>query len=75
MTITRFPLRTAQRRAVGAAVAAVLAVAAAFGPGPQLVTRLGAGEQVGFSTLSAADTIRSSTVLAEVPAAGVSESD
>jgi hypothetical protein len=43
------------------------------------VTRLGAGELVGFSTVSAADTITSSDVLAEVPAAGsgasVSETD
>ncbi|MFI5935856.1 hypothetical protein [Actinoplanes sp. NPDC051494] len=55
---------------VGAAMAAVIAVAAVFGPGPALITRLGAGEQVAFATVSAADTIRSNGFLSEVPAAG-----
>ncbi|AGZ39079.1 hypothetical protein AFR_03950 [Actinoplanes friuliensis DSM 7358] len=68
-----------RRRTTGVVLAATLAVAAAFGPGHVLATRLGAGELVGFSTVSAADTITSSDVLAEVPAAGrgrsVSESD
>jgi len=59
-----------RRRTIGMAVAATLAVATAFGPGHVPATRLGAGELVGFSTVSAADTITSSDVLAEVPAAG-----
>lgn len=53
-------------------LAAGFAVAAVFGPGQMAVTRLGAGETVRFATVSPADTIRSTAVLAEVPAAGVS---
>jgi hypothetical protein len=68
-----------RRRTTGAALAATLAVATVLGPVHPLATRLGAGELVGFSTVSAADTITSSDVLAEVPAAGrdrgVSERD
>jgi hypothetical protein len=56
------------RRVVGAMVAASLAVAAVLGPGPDLVTRLGVSEQVSFATVSAADTIRGESVLAEVAA-------
>ncbi|WP_153040092.1 hypothetical protein [Actinoplanes sp. TFC3] len=69
MTTSLSP-RLSHRRLTGAAVAAALAVAAVFGPGPTLITRLGAGEQVAFATVSAADTITSSDILAEVPAAG-----
>jgi hypothetical protein len=68
-----------RRRTTGAALVATLALAAVLGPPPAPATRLGAGELVGFSTVSAADTITSSGVLAEVPAAGrgrsVSETD
>jgi hypothetical protein len=66
---------TAWRRRGGvAAVGAALAVAAAFGPA-MVATRLGVGETVGFATVSAADTIRSTAFLADAPAQGVSESD
>ena len=58
-----------RRRTTGAVVVAALAMAAVLGPPPAPATRLGAGELVGFSTVSAADTITSSGVLAEVPAA------
>ena len=54
------------------AVGAVFAVATIFGPGEVPVTRFGAGETVGFATVSAADTITSTDMLADVPAAGVS---
>jgi hypothetical protein len=68
-----------RRRTIGAALVATLALAAVLGPPLAPATRLGAGELVGFSTVSAADTITSSGVLAEVPAAGhrrsVSETD
>jgi len=68
-----------RRRATGAALAASLALAAVLGPPLAPATRLGAGDLVGFATVSAADTITSSGVLAEVPAAGrghsVSEAD
>ena len=66
------PIRRArwQRRTAGAALVAALALAAVLGPPLTPATRLGAGELVGFATVSAADTIRSSGVLAEVPAAG-----
>lgn len=59
-----------RRRTTGVAVAATLALAAVLGPPLAPATRLGAGELVGFSTVTAADTITSSDVLAEVPAAG-----
>ncbi|WP_125809407.1 hypothetical protein [Actinoplanes sp. ATCC 53533] len=58
------------RRGTGATLVAALALAAVLGPPLAPATRLGAGELVGFSTVSAADTITSSDVLAEVPAAG-----
>ena len=68
-----------RRRTTGAALVATMALAAVLGPPPAPATRLGAGELVGFSTVSAADTITSTGVLAEVPAAGrgrsVSETD
>jgi hypothetical protein len=68
-----------RRRTTGAALVATLGLAAVLGPPLAPATRLGAGELVGFSTVSAADTITSSGVLAEVPAAGrgrsVSETD
>jgi hypothetical protein len=55
----------------GAAVlSAAVVVATMLGPAPLTVTRLGAGETVGSATVSAADTITSSDVLAEV-AAGI----
>ncbi len=57
-----------------AAVGAALAVAAAFGPA-LVATRLGVGETVGFATVSAADTIRSTAFLADAPAQGVLETD
>jgi hypothetical protein len=57
--------------AVGAAFAgAAFAVATIFGPVPDVTARLGASETVGQATVSAADTITSAAVLAEVPAAG-----
>jgi hypothetical protein len=49
-------------------------VAAVLGPA-MTATRLGVGETVGFATVSAADTIRSTRMLADVPAEGVSETD
>ena len=68
-----------RRRTTGAALVATLALAAVLGPPVAPATRLGAGELVGFATVSAADTITSRGVLTEVPAAGrshsVSESD
>jgi hypothetical protein len=68
-----------RRRTTGATLVATLALASVLGPPLAPATRLGAGELVGFSTVTAADTIRSSGVLAEVPAAGrgrsVSETD
>ena len=77
MTFTRnsYPVRMngahgRRRRTTGAALAAVVALAFAFGPGPALVTRLGAGEEVGFATVSAADTITRNDMLAEAAAAG-----
>jgi hypothetical protein len=51
------------------ALSAAVVAATMFGPAPIMVTRLGAGETVGFATVSAADTITSRDVLAEVPAA------
>ena len=54
------------------AVGAVFAVATILGPGKLVATRLGAGETVGFATVSAADTITSIDVLADVAAAGLS---
>jgi hypothetical protein len=75
MTMTQIPYlmndRTAspwRRRTGVAAVSAMLGIAVVFGPGPVATTRLGAGELVGFATVSAADTITSRDVLAEVPA-------
>jgi len=51
------------------ALSAAVVVATAFGPGPIMATtRLGAGEAIGLSTVSAADTITSADVLAEVAA-------
>jgi hypothetical protein len=68
-----------RRRTTGAALVVTLALAAVLGPPLAPATRLGAGELVGFATVSAADTITSRGVLADVPAAGhnrsVSESD
>ena len=56
------------------ALGAALAVGTAFGPGPSAATRLGAGETVGFATVSAADTNRGMGMLADV-AADVSKGD
>jgi hypothetical protein len=58
-----------QRRSGLAALGALVAVAAVLGPSP-LATRLGASDVVGYATVSAADTITSNAVLAEVAAAG-----
>jgi len=58
------------RRTGGAALGAAFTVAAILGPGAVLATRLGAGEVVGFSTVSAADTITSRDVLADGTSAG-----
>ena len=74
ITRTSFPIdpRPARRwglRSAMAALAATVLVATVFGPGPIVATRLGAGDTVGFATVSAADTITSSRVLAEVSAA------
>jgi hypothetical protein len=66
---------TAWRRRSGVAVVgAALGLAAVLGP-TMTATRLGVGETVGFATVSAADTIRSARVLADVPAEGVLNSD
>jgi hypothetical protein len=60
-----------QRRRFGvSAVGAAFAVAMIFGPAPATMARLGASETVGQATVSAADTITSTAVLAEVAAAG-----
>jgi hypothetical protein len=80
--LTRYPeivlvmtTMTAWRRRGGvAATGAALVVAAVLGPA-MTATRLGVGETVGFATVSAADTIRSTRMLADVPAEGVSETD
>ena len=76
MTITgaAYPIKARPARRWGlrggmAALAATVLVATAFGPSPMVVTRLGAGDLVGSATVSVADTITSSAVLAEVPAA------
>jgi hypothetical protein len=57
------------------AVGAAFAVATIFGPGEIPATRFGAREIVGFATVSPADTITSTDILAEVSAAGVSDPD
>jgi hypothetical protein len=60
-----------QRRRFGvAAVGAAFVVATIFGPAHDMMVRLGAGETVSQAAVSAADTITSTAVLAEVPAAG-----
>ncbi|WP_433300472.1 hypothetical protein ACQP2F_03225 [Actinoplanes sp. CA-030573] len=65
-----------RRRTGLAALGAAVAVAAALGPETLATTRLGAAsEQAGYATVTAADTITSHAVLAEVAAAtgGVSK--
>lgn len=74
ITPTSFPINTRPARRWGlrsamAALAATVLLATVFGPGPIVATRLGAGDTVGFATVSAADTITSSRVLDEVSAA------
>jgi hypothetical protein len=64
------PARRWRLRTGAVVLSAAVVVATMFGPAPVTLTRLGAGETVGFATVSAADTITSSDVLAEV-AAGV----
>ena len=59
-----------QRRFGVAAVGAAFAVAMIFGPAPATMARLGASDTVGQATVSAADTITSTGVLADVAAAG-----
>lgn len=59
-----------RRRTSVAAVGTATAVAMVFGPGTVGLTRLGATEMVGYATVTAADTITSTDVLAEVAAAG-----
>jgi hypothetical protein len=51
-----------------------LAAVTALAPAQAAVARPGAGETLGYATVSAADTIRSVGMLAEV-AAGVSKAD
>lgn len=63
-----------RRRTGVAAIGAAFAVAAVFGPGTVATSRLGASETVGYATVSAADTITSTDVLAEVAAAGLNRS-
>ena len=53
-----------------AAVGAAFAVAMVLGPGAEVTARLGASETVGHATVSAADTITSMDLFAEVAAAG-----
>jgi hypothetical protein len=75
MTQTMRPQTIGWKRRGGvAALGTALAVAMVFGPGVVGTTRLGAGETVGLATVSAADTIISTPVLAEVAAAGRSRS-
>ena len=59
------------RRTGGAALGAAFTVATILGPGAVPATRLGAGEMVGFATVSAADTITSREVLADGASAGL----
>jgi hypothetical protein len=61
---------TWQRRSGVAVLSAAVAVSMIFGPVPIGTTRLGVGDTVGLATVSAADTITSVPVLAEVAAAG-----
>jgi hypothetical protein len=77
MMITRTPHSINVQRAsrwrlrTGALVlSAAVVLTTMFGPAPVALTRLGLGETIGAATVSAADTITSSDVLAEV-AAGV----
>lgn len=58
-----------QRRTGVAAIGAAFAVAMVLGPGTEVTSRLGASETVGHATVSAADTITSMDLLAEVAAA------
>jgi hypothetical protein len=67
--INPMPARQWRLRTGMVALSAAVVAAAMFGPAPIVATRLGAGETVGFATVSAADTITSSDVLAEVAAA------
>jgi hypothetical protein len=70
MTQTMKVQLTGWRHRTGmAALGAAVAMAAIFGP-QTLATRVGASDVVGYSTVSAADTITSNAVLAEVAAAG-----
>jgi hypothetical protein len=66
--INPVPARQWRLRTGMVALSAAVVAAAMFGPAPIVATRLGAGETVGFATVSAADTITSSDVLAEVAA-------
>jgi hypothetical protein len=59
-----------RRRTGVAAVGAAAAVAMIFGPVQIGISRLGASEVAGYATVTAADTITSTAVLAEVAAAG-----
>jgi hypothetical protein len=60
-----------RRRSGLAALGAVVAVAAILGPETVATTRLGAASELsGYATVTAADTITSQAVLAEVAAAG-----
>lgn len=75
MTITRNPhsltLAPARRwrlRTGAVALSAAVVVATMFGPAPVSLARFGVGETVGSATVSAADTITSTDVLAEVAA-------
>jgi hypothetical protein len=70
MTQTMNHQKSGRRRISAAMLGAAFAVAAVFGPGTVATTRLGASETVGYATVSAADTITSTAVLAGVAAAG-----
>ncbi|MCY1137721.1 hypothetical protein OWR29_06890 [Actinoplanes sp. Pm04-4] len=70
MTTTKHLTTSWQRRTRIAALGAALAVAATFGPGTLGTTRLGASEVAGYATVTAADTITATPVLAGVASAG-----
>jgi hypothetical protein len=58
-----------KRRTRLGALGALVALAAVLGPGTVATTRLGAASEVaGYATVTAADTIRSQAILAEVAA-------
>lgn len=71
MTQTMKQVTHSWRRRTGvAAVGAAVAISAILGPTVMATSRLGASETVSHATVSAADTITSRAVLAEVAGAG-----